>query len=342
MVPDIRQGATALFLRRRVPENGPLKAAVIGAGAFGRHHAAKYRALAESGPSFKDKAVELFAIADPSPEVRRTSVAQYGVLAVADWRELLGKVDLVSICSPAVTHAEIVRAFLNTGAHVLVEKPIATTIEEANDLVALARHTGRVLTVGHQERFVFARTGLLGQAETPLEIQCWRHGPWTGRGDDVSAVLDLMIHDLDLVHTLVDSEAVDVTARGITQYGPHADEVSAAVTFANGTVVRLDTSRIAETRKRGLRAVYADGVVEIDFLTREIRNTTPRPLAALEMGDPLGESVANFVAAARNGVAPLVSAEQATRALETALRIDEAAEAGMPVVLPAALGRAVA
>src|SRR5215469_14228786 len=108
----------ALFLRRRVPENGPLKAAVIGAGAFGRHHAAKYRALSDSG-------VELFAIADPSAETRRLAAAQYGVLAVADWRELLGQVDLVSVCSPAVTHAAIVRAFLKAGAHVLVEKPIA-------------------------------------------------------------------------------------------------------------------------------------------------------------------------------------------------------------------------
>ena len=326
-----------MFLRRRVPESGPLKAAVIGAGAFGRHHASKYRALSESG-----QGVELFAVADPSMEVRRNIATQYGVLAVADWRDLLGQVDLVSICSPAVTHAEIVRAFLNAGAHVLVEKPIATTIEEANDLVALAARTGKVLTVGHQERFVFARTGLLDQAETPLEIQCWRRGPWTGRGDDVSAVLDLMIHDLDLVHTLVDDEVIDVTARGLTQYGPHADEVSAAITFANGTVARLDTSRIAETRKRGLRAVYADGVVEIDFLTREVKNTTPRPLAALEMGDPLGESVASFVAAAKGVAVPLVLAEQARQALETAVRIDEAVEAALPAPVAAGLGRAVA
>src|SRR6185312_6555741 len=129
-----------MFIRRRVPENGPLKAAVIGVGAFGRHHCAKYQALAQAG-----EGVELFAVADPSAEVRRAAVAQYGVLAVVDWRELLGKVDLVSICSPAITHAEIVRAFLNAGAHVLVEKPIATTIEEGNDLVALARRTGLVL-----------------------------------------------------------------------------------------------------------------------------------------------------------------------------------------------------
>ena len=275
--------------------------------------------------------MELFAVADPSADVRRAAVAQYGVLAVADWRELLGKVDLVSICSPAVTHAEIVRAFLNAGAHVLVEKPIATTIEEANDLVALARQTGRVLTVGHQERFVFARTGLLDQDVTPLEIQCWRRGPWTGRGDDVSAVLDLMIHDLDLVHTLVGSDVAEIEARGEVQYGPHADEIAATVTFANGTVARLDTSRIADTRRRGLRAVYKDGVVEIDFLARTVKNTTPRALKALEIGDPLGEAVASFVAAARDGNAPMVLPEQARLALETAVLIDEAVEAAIPV-----------
>ena len=322
---------SALFLRRRVPEKGPLKAAVIGAGAFGRHHAAKYRALSENGQD-----VELYAIADPSAEVRRNAVAQYGVLAVADWREILGKVDLVSICSPAVTHAEIVRAYLNAGAHVLVEKPIATTAEEAADLVALARETGLVLAVGHQERFVFARTGLLDQEETPLEIQCWRRGPWTGRGDDVSVVLDLMIHDLDLVHTLVKSEVAEVDAKGALEYGPYADEVEATITFANGTVARLDASRIADSRKRGFRATYVDGVVEIDFLTRQIVNTTPRPLAALEMGDPLGESVASFVAAVQSGTQPLVQAEQAAQALETALLIEEAAEASMP---PAARGQ---
>ena len=314
-----------MFLRRRVPENGPLKAAVIGAGAFGRHHAAKYQQLSQETGS-----VELFAIADPSPDIRRAAFANHGVLAVADWRELLGKVDLVSICSPAITHATIVRAFLNAGAHVLVEKPIATSIEEAGALVALARQTGLVLTVGHQERFVFARTGLLDQSEIPLEIQCWRKGPWTGRGDDVSAVLDLMIHDLDLVHALVPGQIIQVEARGRVQYGPHADEIAATLRFGSGTVARLETSRIADVRRRGMRAVYADGIVEIDFITRQVTNTTPRPLKALEMGDPLGESVASFVSAARDGTEPLVRAEQARRAVETAVLIEEAVEAMLP------------
>ncbi len=314
-----------MFLRRRVPESGPLKAAVVGAGAFGRHHAAKYAAMA-------DKGVCLFAVADPGAEARATISSRHdGVLVVSDWRELLGKVDLVSVCSPAITHYEIVKAFLNAGAQVLVENPIATAREEAADLLAIAAESGRVLTVGHQERFVFARTGLLDLDATPLEITCWRQGPWTGRGDDVSAVLDLMIHDLDLVHTLVPGPVAAVTARGFVEYGPFADEVSATVTFAGGTIVHLETSRVASERKRGLKAVYADGVVEIDFLTRQVTNTTPRPLGVFEMGDPLGESVSGFVAAVKGQAPVLVTAQQAAQALDTALLIEEAAGVSQPL-----------
>lgn len=302
---------------RIVRENGPLKAAVIGAGAFGRHHANKYRGL---------NGVELVAVADPSPEVRRTAPANFGVRGVADWRELLGEVDLVSVCSPATTHSTIVRAFLNAGANVLVEKPIATSIEEADDLVMLAAKTGKVLTVGHQERFVFAHTGLLDYNEVPLEVSCWRKGPWTGRGADVSCVLDLMIHDLDLIHQLIPGKVRSVQARGRCEKSLLADDVHAAVMFDNGAVARLETSRIADERSRGMKAVYADGVVEIDFLTRSVINTTPRALNDLDVGDPLGESVASFVESVRTGNPPLVRPEQARNALATALLIDEAWE----------------
>ena len=301
--------------------------------------------MADKGP-LKGQ-VGLFAIADPSAEVRAAVSSRHeGVAVTADWRELLGKVDLVSICSPAITHYEIVKAFLNAGAHVLVEKPIATSREEAADLLAIVKETGRILTVGHQERFVFARTGLLDLDAIPLEITCWRQGPWTGRGDDVSAALDLMIHDLDLVHTLVPGPVAAVTARGFVEYGPFADEISATVTFAGGTVVQLETSRVAATRKRGLRAVYADGIVEIDFLSRVVINTTPRPLlvqengGVFEMGDPLSESVAGFVAAARGAAPVLVTAQQAAQALDTALLIEEAAGVSQP--LPVAERRVAA
>ncbi len=154
-------------------------------------------------------------------------------------------------------------------------------------LIALAEETGRVLTVGHQERFVFARTGLLDFPDAPKEVSCWRMGPWTGRGADVSAVLDLMIHDLDLMHQMIPGGVAEVQARAHAEMGRLADEVQATVTFQNGSVARLETSRIAVNRRRGMRAVYHDGVVEFDFLTRKMRNTTRRRLAPLELGDPL-------------------------------------------------------
>lgn len=294
---------------------GLLKAGVVGFGAFGRHHAGKYAAL---------PGVALSAIADPSLEARRTAMEKHGVPVAADWRDLLGKVDVVSVCSPAVTHGTIVRAFLNAGAHVLVEKPIATDLAEADDLIALADAKDRVLTVGHQERFVFARTGLLDYLDAPKRVECWRTGPWSGRGADVSVVLDLMIHDLDLVHRLVPGGLADVTARGLTSHSRHPDDVTATLQFDNGSEAVLSASRVSAERQRGMRAVYADGVIEIDFVTRAVRNSTARALQPLELSDPLGESVASFVNAVRLGAEPLVRPEEARRALETALLIDDA------------------
>lgn len=296
-------------------EPGLLKAGVIGFGAFGRHHACKYAAL---------PGVALSGIADPSLEARRDAMAKHGVPVSADWRELLGKVDLVSICSPAVTHGSIVRAFLNAGVHVLVEKPIATDLDEADRLIALAEINNRVLTVGHQERFVFARTGLLDYLDAPKRVECWRTGPWTGRGADVSVVLDLMIHDLDLVHRLIPAGVSDVLARGIATKSRYADDVTAGIQFENGSEATLRASRVSSDRQRGMRAVYDDGIVEIDFVTRAVRNTTSRPLQPLVVDDPLGESVASFVNSVKLGANTLVRPEEARRALETALLIDDA------------------
>lgn len=295
-----------------------LRAGVVGTGAFGRHHAAKYAAA---------EGVKLTAIADVVPETRRAMADRFGCETTPDWRDLLGKVDLVSVCSPAVTHAHIVRAFLEAGAHVLVEKPIATTLEEADQLIELAQEKGLVLTVGHQERFVFARSGLLDMSEAPLEISCWRMGPWTGRGVDVSAVLDLMIHDIDLLHRIVAGAVAEVDAFARSERGRHADEVSAAVAFENGTLARLHASRIAHQRKRGMQLVYVDGVVEIDFITREIRNSTRRPLGRISFDDPLSEAVASFIRSVRGEDPTVVRPEEARLALETALLIEQVAKA---------------
>ncbi len=299
-----------------LPSQPVLKAAVVGGGVFGRHHAAKYREIA---------GVDLVAVADPDPQARATLTRQLHVSAVADWRELLGNVDVVSICSPAITHADIVANFLASGAHVLVEKPFATESAEAQRLIALARSRGLVLTVGHQERYVIAKTGLLAIRELPVSIECVRKGPWTGRGTDVSVVLDLMIHDLDLVHALLPGGIAGVRATGSFLYGPSHDEATAELDFEAGATVRLIADRASRERWRSLRLIYADGgEICLDFLTRGILNTTGHELTLGDSPDPLAESVTGFTDAVRAGAPVLVRPEEALRALETALMIEDA------------------
>jgi predicted dehydrogenase len=300
----------------KVPSQPVLRAAVIGGGVFGRHHAAKYRDIA---------GIELVAVADPDPLARKQVADRLQVPAVADWHQLLGKLDLVSICSPAVTHAEIARAFLDCGAHVLVEKPIATSISDADYLIALARSRGLVLTVGHQERYVISQTGLFEIPQSPAVVECVRRGPWTGRGADVSVVLDLMIHDLDLVHALIPGEISDVQADGRFVYGPSHDHVRAELVFDSGATVRLIADRAAKVRTRSLRLIYPDGgEISVDFMSREIANTTANHLKLRDSSDPLGDSISGFVEAVRAGAAVLVRPEEALRALETALRVEDA------------------
>jgi predicted dehydrogenase len=308
----------------RVAGQQELRAAVIGAGVFGCHHATKYRRL---------PGVALAAIVDPNAEVRRQVESQFAVPVLADWRALLGRVDVVSVCSPASTHAAIVCAFLSAGAHVLVEKPIATDLDEADELIQLAADSGLVLTVGHQERFIFANSGLLDLNAVPLKVECVRAGPWTGRGSDVSVVLDLMIHDLDLVHRLVPGGITEVRARGRTIQARLPDEVTGKLVFENGSEVELFASRVATAYRRSMRVTYAEGIIDIDFLARTVTNTTGRTLRPLAIHDPLGESVANFVEAIGAGASALVRPQEARRALETALMIEEAAEPAREIFL---------
>lgn len=302
-----------------VPNHARLRAAVVGAGVFGRYHAGKYRNL---------QSVDLVGIADPSAQARDHAAAQFEIAPVADWRALVGKVDLVSVCAPAGAHAEIVQAFLESGAHVLVEKPFVTDLDDADALIALAAAKGLILTVGHQDRLVLARTGLLDRPDAPLAVEAVRAGPWSGRSTDVSVVLDLMIHDLDMVHQLLPFDLEDVRATGRSQRGVHLDEVAANLAFADGHEAKLFASRVAGERRRTIRLIYADGVVEFDFLTRTVRTTAAGPAPRLEMDDPLGDSIAAFVAAVEGGPEVPVRPEEARRALDTGLQIEEAAELG--------------
>ncbi|HKJ76989.1 MAG TPA: Gfo/Idh/MocA family oxidoreductase, partial [Gammaproteobacteria bacterium] len=179
----------------------PIRAAVIGVGYLGRFHAQKYAAL---------DGTELVAVVDTDTEAAERVAAECGARAVTDYRELLGQVDAVSIVVPTGLHHPIARDFLEHGAHVLVEKPITRTVEEADDLIALAAEKGRILQVGHLERFNAAVLALEEVLDGPMFIESHRLAPFKPRGTDVSVVLDLMIHDLDIIQNLVRSPVARV------------------------------------------------------------------------------------------------------------------------------------
>ena len=254
-----------------------------------------------------------------------------GATAHARFDDFLVGLDVLTVASPATTHAALALAALERGVHVYVEKPLATTREDAHRLIAAAAQARRVLSCGHQERVVFAAMGLLGAGERPLRIQAVRRGVFSGRAMDVSCVLDLMVHDIDLALMLTVTNPVEVRAAGRTVHGDLLDEASTQITFADGLVAELEASRAAALRERTMRLVYPSGEVRVDFIGRTFHNTTTLPLdpgfADTEGGrDPLGANVAAFIETVRQpSLRPLVTADEAARALDVALQVEEAA-----------------
>ncbi len=309
-----------------------MRAGVIGAGAFGRLHAQKYASL---------PGVELIGVADADTVRARELSSSLGATMFADYRHMLPHVDVVTIATPAHTHGELGAACLSNGKHVFMEKPIAATLAEADRMIALAQVGGLVLHTGHQERFVMRHMGLFDVKVMPLAIESHRAGPFNPRNTDVSVVLDLMIHDLDLLHALNGSPVVQVKAKERALPQSRSDEVAVDLVLADGMNVRLFASRMAEARKRFTRIVYPDGEIYIDFLTREMTNSTPRTLKAFgsvsnssdmpcPSTDPLGHGVAQFVQAARTRSEAAIRPQDARRALETALSILDAATEKTP------------
>lgn len=302
-----------------------LNCGVVGAGVFGGYHAQQYARL---------PGARLAAVFDPQRERAEALGGPLGAAAFTDLAAFLGAVDAVSITSPATTHAPAALAALAAGKAVYVEKPLATTVEDADALVARARAAGLPLAVGHQERMVFRAMGLFDVPEKPLRLEAVRRGTPGPRNLDVSCVLDLMIHDLDLALALSGSDALSVEAAATTLTGPFADEVRAEVLFEDGLVAVFEASRIAEARDRRMRITFPSGEVEIDFLTRAFRNSTPFALDPnfneTPIGkDPLGAALGAFVAAARGDLDPLpAAAEEGARALDLALAVERAGEEG--------------
>lgn len=302
-----------------------LKCGVVGAGVFGGYHANQYAKL---------PGATLAAVFDPQRERAEAVAGPHGAQAFTDMEAFLAAVDAVSVTSPATTHFGAALASLKAGKATYVEKPLAVSMEDAQRLIEAAHAAGRPLGVGHQERMVFKAMGLFDVPEKPLRLEAIRRGTYSPRNLDVSCVLDLMIHDIDLALALSGAEPMSVEAKATILHGPLADEVKAEAIFDDGLVALFEASRIAEARERRMRIVYPSGEVEIDFLTREFRNTTPFALDAnfteTPIGkDPLGAALGAFVKAARGELAHLpAEAEEGARALDLALAVEQAGMEG--------------
>jgi len=302
-----------------------VRAAVIGAGYLGRFHPQKCAKLPRA---------TLVGVADPDTGSRARVAAELGVAAFDDWHALLGVVDAVSIATPTPTHYAIAKECLQAGIHVLVEKPITTTVAEAEDLIAEAARTGCILQVGHLERFNAALTAIEGLVTKPRFIESQRLAPFKLRGTDGSVVLDLMIHDIDLIQSIVGSPLVDVDAIGTKVFSDDLDIVNARLRFATGCVANVTASRVSLKTERKLRLFQDDTYVSLDLAQKIVTQISkgegvdaegmPKVLInerTFEQGDALRAQIEAFVESILTAKRPLVDGEAGLHALKTAIRI---------------------
>lgn len=309
-----------------------LRTAVIGVGHLGRQHARIHAALAAEGQS------EFVAVCDLDEETARAVSNEREVEWTADWRTLPGRVDAVSLATPTEAHCEIGCALLEAGVHVLVEKPIARTLVEADRMIEAAGKSGALLQVGHLERFNPALVALRPHVRSPLYFEIHRVGSFTARSLDIDVVLDLMIHDLDIVQWLV-GEEVEVTgvhAVGIPVLTKRVDAANARLEFATGAVANITASRIGMEKIRKMRFFQPHDYVAVDYVTRyaSISNLSPPDDSSIWPGvntklfetpdiEPLRAEIEAFLNAAQAGGPSPVTGLEGRRALSLALRVLE-------------------
>jgi predicted dehydrogenase len=304
-----------------------IRAAVIGVGYLGRFHAQKYA---------QATGCELVAVADSRQDAGEKVAAEVVTRWVEDYRELLGNVDAVSIVTPTPAHFPIARDFLNAGAHVLVEKPITETVGEAREMIELAASNKRVLQVGHLERFNAAILAAEPYLRSPRFVECVRMAPYRERGTDVNVVLDLMIHDIDIVQTIVDAPITSIDAVGTPVFSDEIDIANARIHFANACVANVTASRVSVKTERKLRIFEDDAYLSLDLqqkiltlIRKRPPSDPPGPLPViieeqnLDQGDALKAEIESFLDCIRTGRPPVVPGEAGLMALETAMRITE-------------------
>jgi len=305
-----------------------LRTAVIGVGHLGQHHARIHATLAAEGRA------RFVSVCDLEAERARATAEQWHVASTTDWQSLMGKVDAVSLAVPTESHGAVACPLLEAGIHVLVEKPISRTLEEADQMIAAAQRGQALLQVGHAERFNPALLALRPQVTNPVYFEIHRVGQFTMRSLDIDVVLDLMIHDLDIVQWLVgeDVEATGVHAVGIPILTNRVDAANARIEFATGAVANITASRVGTERIRKMRFFQPRDYVVVDYLTNYVAisnlappTNSPWPgvrTQVLEVNnvEPLRSEIESFLKAAGNREQPVVSGEDGRRALDLALR----------------------
>ena len=304
--------------------SSPLRIGVAGVGHFGRYHALKVAASSRA---------DLVGIFDPDAN-RAAAVSQEIGAPPVEWARLLELSDALVIAAPADVHHALTATALRAGKHVLVEKPVAATLPQADELVALASERRLVLQVGHLERFSAAFAAIEGRVGAPLYIEATRIAPFQQRGTDVSVILDLMIHDLDLVLSLVASEIDSVDAVGAAVSSEHADIANARIRFVNGAVATITASRVSLRTERRMRLFAHDAYLAVDFSKRRLTviardKGTPVPgvtgFGMMEESwqdhDSLAAEHAAFVASVLDGAPVVVDAATGRRALAAALMV---------------------
>ena len=295
-----------------------LRAAVIGVGHLGSFHADKYAALHD---------VDLVGVVDTDAQ-RAGAVAQrLGTQSFTDHRQVLGKVDCVSLAVPTSLHFELAKDLLAHGIDVLVEKPMTTNVNEGRELVDLAERDGRILQVGHLERFNPAIRALRDIITKPRFIECHRLASFVDRGTDVDVVLDLMIHDLDVILSLVEAEVESVEAVGVPVLSESTDIANARLHFTDGCIANITASRVTMKQERKIRLFQADTYVSVDYSKKHVqvcRRTMVNGQPSIEVeerdiaGDALFDEIEHFVEMVRTRRRPLVDGRVALRALEVA------------------------
>ncbi|MBL0224317.1 MAG: Gfo/Idh/MocA family oxidoreductase [Geobacteraceae bacterium] len=303
-----------------------LRTAVIGVGYLGNYHAQKYAAIPDS---------ELVGVVDNDPARAAEIAVALGTQAYSDHRDLIGRVDAVSVVVPTQYHHAVARDFLAAGVHVLIEKPITVTIEEADDLIALADKNGLVFQVGHLERFNPVLMALGDVLQEPLFIESVRIAPFKPRGTDVNVVLDLMIHDIEIIQHIIKSPVERVDAIGAPVFTGEEDIANARILFRNGCVANVTASRISLKSERRMRIFQRNAYINLDFQNRKVLVASKGDgelfpgvpnvkVDVRELGeaDALRSEIESFLSAIREGKPPQVSGLDGRMALETALKIN--------------------